>query len=74
MSAGRLGMGRYRTITRQGFLLMANFEVKTRRQRTRTLVFETCEPRRRFANLPFGAMPQDTRSYARTDRSDSRLS
>lgn len=29
----------------------------------RRLAFETCEPRRVFASLPFGAMPQDTGEF-----------
>lgn len=29
----------------------------------RRLAFETCEPRRVFASLPFGAMPQDTAEF-----------
>ena len=42
---------------------MANRETKNGRQRRRRLVFEQCEPRRLFAGLPYGAMPQDTGEF-----------
>lgn len=36
---------------------------KKRQQRFRPLAFESCEPRRVFAGLPYGAMPQDTGEF-----------
>ena len=42
---------------------MANTQFKFRRQRPRRLALEAFEPRRVFASLPFGAMPQDTGEF-----------